>query len=219
MAGARATALILDFGGVITKTLFETHGQTEATLGLPPGSLTWRGPFAPETDPLWSAMQAGRISERDYWTTRTREVGHLVGEEWEAMETLVRKARAADPEAVVRPEAVRAARAAAVRLAILSNELDLFYGAEFRAHLPLLGMFEAIIDATYTMVLKPDPRAYEAVLEALDLPPSACVFVDDQERNIDGARAVGLRAVHFDIRHPKQSYAEALKHFGLTLPN
>jgi putative hydrolase of the HAD superfamily len=221
MEDARPTALILDFGGVITKTLFETHGQTEAALGLSPGTLTWRGPFAPETDPLWCAMQAGRISERDYWATRTREVGRLLGEDWDAMETLVKKARAVDPEAIVRPEAdraVRAAHAAGIRLAILSNELDLFYGAEFRTRLPLLGLFETVVDATHTKILKPDPRAYEAVLEVLDLPPSACVFVDDQRRNVDGADAMGLKAVHFDVRRPDRSYAEALTHFGLTLP-
>lgn len=222
MAGAQPAALILDFGGVVTKTLFETHGQTEAALGLAPGSLTWRGPFAPDTDTLWCAMQAGRISERDYWTTRTREVGRLVGEEWAAMETLVKKARTADPASVVRPEAdraLRAAHAAGIRLAILSNELDLFYGAGFRARLPLLGLFETIVDATHTGILKPDPRAYEFVLEALDLPPASCVFVDDQQRNIDGARAVGLSAVLFDVRRPERSYCEALEPFDLPLPN
>ncbi len=31
--------LILDFGGVITRTLFESHAVTAAALGLPPGSL------------------------------------------------------------------------------------------------------------------------------------------------------------------------------------
>jgi len=222
MDGARPTALILDFGGVISKTLFETHGQTEAALGLTPGTLTWRGPFAPEADPLWCDMQAGRISEREYWTTRTREVGRLVGEDWAAMETLVKKARAADPEAIVRPEAeraIRAAHAAGIRLAILSNELDLFYGADFRARLPLLGLFETIVDATHTKILKPNPRAYEFVLKALDLPPASCVFVDDQRRNVDGALAMGMTSVRFDVRRPSGSYTEALKHFGLTLPN
>ncbi|MGH6806597.1 MAG: HAD family phosphatase, partial [Ensifer adhaerens] len=46
-------ALILDFGGVITRTLFETHDVTERALGLVQGSLTWRGPFDTATDPLW----------------------------------------------------------------------------------------------------------------------------------------------------------------------
>ena len=35
-------ALVFDFGGVISKTLFETHASTERRLSLPPGSLTWR---------------------------------------------------------------------------------------------------------------------------------------------------------------------------------
>ncbi len=220
MVATAAKALILDFGGVITRTLFETHAQTEAAVGLVPGTLTWRGPFAPDTDPLWRDMQAGRLTERTYWMTRTREIGHLVGEEWDAMEVLVKRARGAEPDAVIRPEAdraIRRAHAAGTRLAILSNELDLFYGADFRARLPLLDVFEAIVDATYTGILKPDPRAYDAVLQALSLPPEACVFVDDQKRNVDGAVAKGLRAVHFDVRHPATSYAEALEHFGLAL--
>ena len=78
-------ALVLDFGGVISRTLFETHDLSEAALGLAPGTLTWRGPFAPETDPLWQAMQADQITERDYWLARTRTVGKMVGETWNDM--------------------------------------------------------------------------------------------------------------------------------------
>lgn len=216
---SHAQALVLDFGGVVTRTLFETHDLTEKSLGLAPGTLTWRGPFDVSTDPLWRAMQADEISERDYWKARTREVGRLVGEDWEDMSTFVRRARGADPQAVVRPEAdraIRAAHAAGVRLAILSNELDLFYGAEFRTRLPLLDLFETIVDATYTKILKPDRRAFQAVCDALALAPSACVFVDDQKRNADGAIAAGMRTVHFDVARPRQSYAEALAHFGLS---
>ncbi len=40
-------ALILDFGGVISQTLFETLRRTETCLGLAPGTLTWGGPFDP----------------------------------------------------------------------------------------------------------------------------------------------------------------------------
>lgn len=206
-------ALILDFGGVITRTLFETHAMTEDALGLPRGTLTWRGPFAPESDPLWQRMQAGGISERGYWAERTREVAALIGADWQEMSDFVRAARGADPEAVIRPEAraaIAEVKAAGHALAILSNELDLFYGADFRDRLPFLTDFDVIVDATYTGVLKPDPRAYRDCLGRLGLPAGACVFVDDQRRNIDGAEAVGLRAVHFDVTDPGGSYAAAL---------
>lgn len=212
-------ALILDFGGVISRTLFETHAITEQALGLAPGTLTWRGPFDPEHDPLWRDMQADRISERDYWLARTREVGALLGERWERMETFVQRARGADVAAVIRPEAVAAiaaARAAGCRLAVLSNELDLFYGAGFRSRLPLLQAIDVIVDATHTGLLKPDARAYQACLDQLGLPAAACVFVDDQRRNVLGARAVGLPTVHFDVMQPAASYREALALLGLA---
>jgi len=205
--------LILDFGGVVTRTLFETHDLSEAALGLAPGTLTWRGPFDPDNDPLWQDMQADRISERDYWMRRTRETGALVGADWTKMADFVRAARGGDPEAVIRPEfrdTLAAAKSAGVKLAILSNELDLFYGADFREKLPFLDDFDVIVDATYTGILKPDPRAYEACLDELGLPPDACVFVDDQRRNIEGAKTAGLRTVHFDVRKPQESYAAAM---------
>ncbi len=220
MTRSKAHALVLDFGGVISKTLFETHSATEAALGLVPGTLTWRGPFARDTDPLWCAMQRGELSERDYWMTRSREVGRLLGEDWADMETFVRKARGADPALVIRPEADRAVRIASshgCKLAILSNELDLFYGRDFRRKLPLLELFDVIVDATHTGILKPDPRAYEAVCDALGLDPADCVFVDDQDRNIKGGSASGLRTVWFDVQHPQQSYRQALQLLGLAL--
>jgi putative hydrolase of the HAD superfamily len=212
-------ALILDFGGVITRTLFETHALTEAALSLPRGTLTWRGPFDLASDPLWRDMQADKLSERDYWMTRTREVGALVGERWERMETFVQRARGIDPASAIRPEAlaaIAAARKAGCRLAILSNELDLFYGADFRQRLPFMAAFDVVVDATHTGILKPDPRAYQACLDQLGLPASACVFVDDQQRNIAGARQLGLRTVHFNVMRPGASYAQALALLGIA---
>ena len=212
-------ALILDFGGVISRTLFETHDETERALGLAPGTLTWRGPFDTPTDPLWQAMQRGELSERDYWLQRSREVGTLLGETWGAMETLVQRARGADPERIVRPETaalVRQAQAAGIRLAILSNELDLFYGRGLRERLPLLEAFERIDDATYTGVLKPDPKAYLGCLQAMGLQAEEAVFVDDQPRNVEGARRLGIPTVAFDVTRPGDSCDRAKRRLGLT---
>jgi putative hydrolase of the HAD superfamily len=212
-------ALVLDFGGVITRTLFETHAETEAALGLAPGTLTWRGPFDPASDPLWQELEAGRIGEREYWQTRTREVGRLLGENWNRMETFVTRARGADPDAVIRPEAVAAietAKAGGCRIAILSNDLDLFYGPQLRSRVAVLRHADFIIDATYTGILKPDPRAYALCLERLHLPAQACVFVDDQRRNIEGAVLAGMRAVHFDIARPVESFRRALDLLGVS---
>lgn len=214
-------ALVLDFGSVVTRSLFETHEVTEAALGLAPGTLTWRGPFDPASDPLWCDMQAGRLSEREYWLIRAREVGRLVGETWDRMETLVVRARGADPDSAIRPEAVaaiEAARAAGCRLAILSNELDLFYGSALRSRVAVLRHADCIVDATYTGILKPDPRAYALCLEQLGMAAGQCVFVDDQLRNVEGARQVGMRALHFDILQPAASFRRALDMLAVSPP-
>ena len=208
-----AKALVLDFGGVITRTLFETHQQSEAALGLIPGTLQWRGPFEPDSDALWRDMLAGAISERQYWLTRSRQVGALLGKNWTSMEQFVSAARSEAPMAIIRPEflsTLAEAKADHVRLAILSNELDLFYGQDFRAKLPFMQDFDLIVDATYTNILKPDPRAYAAITDDLDLSAERCVFVDDQLRNVKGAQEFGMHAVHFDVSKPQTSYDEAL---------
>lgn len=212
-------ALVLDFGGVISRTLFETHADTETALGLPAGTLTWRGPFAPETDAPWRDMQSGRISERDYWLLRTREVGRLLGEDWHEMQTLVQRARGAEPDRVSRPETValmREAHAAGITLAILSNELDLFYGAALRQRMAALRDVRVIVDATYTGILKPDARAYAQCVQQLGVAPEECVFVDDQRRNVDGAAAFGMVAVWFDVTQPAASCDAARLALGLS---
>ena len=76
------------------------------------------------------------------------------------------KARADRPNPTAYTLAIGSAEAreAGLKLAILSNELDLFYGVEFRKRFPLIELFDVIVDATYTKILKPDPRAYEQVI-------------------------------------------------------
>jgi len=211
-------ALVLDFGGVVTKTLFETHAQSEVALGLAAGTLDWLGPFDPTTDADWVAMQAGEMTEREYWGLRTRQVGRLVNQDWTEMTQLLRATRLAEPMKVIREEALDAiaiAEAHGCKLGILSNELDMFYGPEFRQALPFLSRFEAIVDATYTGILKPDPAAFLQVADELGVAPHDCVFVDDQARNLPGAEEVGMVPVFFDVRDPSSGYASALRHLGV----
>jgi putative hydrolase of the HAD superfamily len=195
--------LLLDFGSVISVSLFERHREMERRLGLAPQSITWQGALAPETDSLWQAMQRDEISERDYYATRAREVGEAVGESGWDMATLLRRIRQVDPQSAVRPQMRRliaVARGRGIRLGILSNELELFYGGDFLPRMRVLEYFDVVIDATHTLILKPDQRAYALAIDALKLPAGEVLFVDDQFRNIAGAVKVGLQTQLFDLR-------------------
>jgi len=209
--------LLLDFGGVISVTLFERHAMSEEALGLRAGTLTWRGPFDPAGDGLWADMIADRITERDYWARRAAEVGQLFREDWDML-TLIRRTRGPDANRHIRPEAIRTirrAKAAGCRVGILSNELELFYGRDTMDRLDILKGIDSIVDATHTRILKPDPRAYALGCEALGLSPEEIVFVDDQLRNVEGARRAELDAVQFDVTKPEASFAEAERRLGI----
>jgi putative hydrolase of the HAD superfamily len=64
---------------------------------------------------------------------------------------------------------------------------------------------EAVISAEVGLV-KPDPRIYELVLQALDVQPAEAVFVDDFLENVEAARRGGLHAIQF--LNPSQAVAE-----------
>jgi putative hydrolase of the HAD superfamily len=215
----RPLGLLLDFGAVLSVSVFERHRETEALLGLAPGSLGWMGPLAPETDPLWQAMQADEIDEREYWARRAHELGAAVGEPGWDTQAMLSRLRHNDPNAIVRPELkrlIRRARAQGIEVGLLSNELELFYGKEFLARMDILAEFETIIDATHTGILKPDPRAYALAVEAMQLPPARILFVDDQFRNIAGAFKAGLQLQYFDLRDVAGQVAAIAARLHLT---
>jgi putative hydrolase of the HAD superfamily len=204
-------ALVLDVGSVISYSVFERHAATEARLGLEPGSIQWWGPLRPEKDALWRDMLADKLTERDYWARFSQDIGARVGQQWTPADFL-RAARSPDLKEEIRPEIValiRKAKRQGAKLGVLSNELELFYGAEALSEIQILKEFDAIVDATHTQILKPDPRAYDLILKQLDVPASAAVFVDDQPRNVAGASAAGLTPIFFDVRTPQQCCDQA----------
>lgn len=60
-----------------------------------------------------------------------------------------------------------------------------------------LALFDELVLSYETGYLKPDPRAYEVVASRLGVETEECVFIDDQEKRCDGARAVGMQAVQY----------------------
>ena len=211
--------LLLDFGSVMTYSLFEKHRDTETILGLPAGSLTWLGPLDPRTDDLWQAMQRDEISERDYWAQRAAQLGRACGEEGWDMFALLKRVRHIEPNAAIRPQMLELVRCAArhgIKVGILSNELELFYGKAFLDRLDIMKDIATIVDGSHSKVLKPKPQAYRAAVEAMDLPPAQLLFVDDQMRNIVGAHEYGLQTQLFELRDPDGSYGAVLNRLRLN---
>ena len=55
--------------------------------------------------------------------------------------------------------------------------------------------FDAVVISTEVGAVKPDPRMYAAILDALGAEAGDCLFADDKPENLEGAVAAGMRAV------------------------
>jgi putative hydrolase of the HAD superfamily len=84
-----------------------------------------------------------------------------------------------------------------VRLALLTNnvreaELD------WRALVPEIDeLVEVVVDSSRVGLRKPDPAIFELVLRRLGVQPQRCLLVDDNLANVEAARALGIRALHY----------------------
>jgi putative hydrolase of the HAD superfamily len=100
--------------------------------------------------------------------------------------------------------------------AILSNmPTDVLAGLR-RARSGWLRAFTAAVFSCEAGAIKPEPAIFEHVLEMLALPAPRVLFIDDVDRNVEGARQLGLHALQFES-------ADRLAHdlhgtFDLPLP-
>lgn len=62
---------------------------------------------------------------------------------------------------------------------------------------PFLGGFSGLVLSADVGINKPDPRIYHILCERHRLDPQACVFIDDSAKNVEAARAAGMRGIVF----------------------
>jgi putative hydrolase of the HAD superfamily len=214
-------ALVLDFGGPVLKTPFELLRSGERALGLAAGSFDWTGPFRPSADADWLLMQAGGITERDYWQRKADQFSRLTGRAatfHALMDALYDLPESQLIRAGAR-ELVADARAAGLAVAVCTNDLRAFHSPEWVARLTILDSVDVLVDGSVEHVLKPDPAIYRMVTDRLGVPAQQCLFVDDQPANVAGARAVGMHTVTFDVTDPDASYRQTRSQLSTAKPS
>lgn len=69
---------------------------------------------------------------------------------------------------------------------------------EAQAVYPRLGqVFRDVVVSGQVAELKPAPAIYRLLLDRNGLAPQDCVFIDDSAANVEGARKLGIDAIHF----------------------
>jgi putative hydrolase of the HAD superfamily len=193
-------AVISDFGGVLTTPLLNSFSAVQDEVGIDAGALGRAMQRIAERDgehPLFE-LERGRITEVDFLAALERELATDIGHQpalhrfgeiyFEALDVN-------EPMISV----MRDARSRGFRTALLTNNVR-EWEAHWRAMVPVDEIFDVVVDSAFVGMRKPEPEIYELTIERLGggIGPADCLFVDDVKVNIDAARDLGMRAVHFE---------------------
>lgn len=197
MTHPRFTAVLWDFGGVVTSSPFEAFNRMEAARGLPHDFVRQVNSIDPDSN-AWAKFERAEIDAAAFdaaFAAEARALGHdLPGRD-------VIACLSGD----IRPRmvaALDALKAAGYRLGCITNNVPAGKGpgmafGEGRAAAvaDAMARFEHIIESSKAGVRKPDPRIYRQMCEALGVEPAQCIYLDDLGINCKPAAALGMHAI------------------------
>jgi putative hydrolase of the HAD superfamily len=202
----RIEAVISDFGGVLTTPLIQSFMAFQDETGISGetlGRAMQRIAVADGEHPLF-VLECGRISEAGFLDRMADELEAELGHRPEMHRFSEIYFKALEPNQPM-IDLMRELRDGGLRMALLTNNVR-EWEPLWRSMLPVDEIFALVVDSAFVGCRKPEREIYELTLERLGMPASACLFVDDVEANVEGARAIGLKAVHF--RENDQAIAE-----------
>lgn len=157
------------------------------------------------------------MTERDYWDVRLGEFCQLVGHSSTVPEMFAHY-YSGTQEQLIRPGAwslIRDAKAAGIPVGVLTNDLTAFHDQAWIDRMTVIDEFDAMVDGRRDGVMKPDPASYRLILDRLGAQATGSIFIDDQQRNLKGAEAVGLIPVYLDPVVPQEGFEQARVLLGL----
>ena len=94
------------------------------------------------------------------------------------------------------------------KLVLLSNALASWLRKILTKH-NLEELFDLVIISSEVGMIKPDKKIFDLALERIGVKAEEAIFIDDNEKNTDGAKSVGINAVVFcDLEELKYKIAK-----------
>ncbi|MFI7344553.1 HAD family hydrolase [Streptomyces sp. NPDC050085] len=191
MAGTgKRTAVLFDFGGVLTTSVVAAFEDLGRELGDEPRLLLRLFAKDAASGALLVAHEEGRIGQREFedgLVTRLRAHGVDPGD-GPGLVGRLQARLGPDPDTLA---LVARLRADGHRVGLLSNSL----GDDCYAGFDLPALFDAVTVSRDIGVRKPSRRAYAIACERLGADPGETVMVDDLEQNITAAARLGIAGV------------------------
>ncbi len=181
-------AIIFDVGGVLIRTEDPLpRRRLEERLGLSSGQAE----FIVFNSERGRSAQFGQLTSAQLWAGVQDELG-LDGEGLRQFRSEFFGGDVLDRALIAFIRRLRSR----YTTAIISNYMD---------ELPTLlrdvhavdDAFDLIVVSSQEKIMKPDSEIFLRTLERLNLRPEETIFIDDFAHNVEGARAVGMKAIHF----------------------
>jgi putative hydrolase of the HAD superfamily len=184
-AKGERSALLIDWGGVLTTNLFASFHAHCLEAGIDPSTLMGRFRRDPAARELLIALETGEIDELAFEI----KFAELLEVDPEGLVDGLFKGVQPDSAMV---EAVRKAHQAGIRTALVSNS----WGVHRYPHDLFSELFDGVVISGEERIRKPARRMYELGAERAGATPDQCVFVDDLPFNLTPAEEMGMATVH-----------------------
>jgi putative hydrolase of the HAD superfamily len=211
------TAVLWDFGGVITTSPFDAFNRYEAARGLPHGLVRQINSRNPDSN-AWALLERSEIDAEGFDALFTAEARAL-GFDLRGSDVLPLLAGDIRPRMVA---ALDRCRAAGYRLGCITNNAKIGHGAgmtsdpaKSEAVAAILARFDVVIESSKVGLRKPDPRIYQLMCERIGAAAEACVYLDDLGINCKPAAALGMTAIK--VSDEAQALTDLARVLGLDL--
>jgi epoxide hydrolase-like predicted phosphatase len=196
--------LLVDYGGVLTTSLFDSFGAFCAAEGLAPETLAQRFRSDPIARDLLIGLETGAIDEDEFEPALAEVLGVP------APSLIDRLFSGSGPEQAM-VGAVLAARAAGIRTGLISNS----WGTRRYDREQLARLFDGVVISGEEGMRKPAVAMYTLGADRIGLAAERCVYVDDLKFNLTPAAELGMATVHHV--EPERTVAELERLLGVPL--
>jgi epoxide hydrolase-like predicted phosphatase len=180
-----SSALIVDFGGVLTTNVFESFRAFCEAEGLDPDAVRRIFRERGEGLDLLRQLERGELTVDEF----SERFGPVLGvAETDGLVERLFAGIVADDRMV---DAVKKVKASGTPVGLISNS----WGGTSYDRVATDELFDAMVISGEVGLNKPEPEIFRLGAERLGVAPEECVFVDDLRENCEGAEAVGMTAI------------------------
>ena len=191
-----ATAILWDFGGVLTSSPFEAVNTFEERVGAPKDFIRQTNAINPDTN-AWAKFESNSVSLDEFdvlFAIESEARGHRIpGKDVIAMLS-----------GTLRPRMVEVLKLCKrhYKVACITNNVKAGEGpgmargkSKASAVAEVMAMFDLVVESSVEGVRKPNPEIYRIACDRLGVDCTEAIFLDDLGINLKPAKALGMQTI------------------------